>query len=240
MALVLWPRGRLLVLAVSLPLLYWQLVAPVRDVRKAAGDPSTERSYFAPLDSELDRVAATAGQFRTEIPPTRNRWEAAYVAPEHPIARGWLRQLESDDFDLFGDDHLTSEAYRDWLDRHGVSYVAVSDAKPDPLAESEVSLIDGGLAYLTPVWRSQHWRLYRVDLAEGLAEAGVDSVGPDEATVTASHAGQISVPLNWTRYWNVASGDACVSEGDDGQTVLDARRPGAVRLTVSPTPDHCG
>ena len=48
LALVLWPRGRWVVLAVSLPLLYWQLVAPVRDVRKAAGDPSTERAFYEP------------------------------------------------------------------------------------------------------------------------------------------------------------------------------------------------
>ena len=126
MALVLWPRGRLVVLAVSLPLLYWQLIAPVRDIRKAAGDPSTERSYFGPLNTELDSLAAGEGAFRTEVPPTRNRWEAAYVAPDHPIARGWLRQLESDDFDLFSDDHLTPAAYRTG------STATVSPTSPSP------------------------------------------------------------------------------------------------------------
>ena len=239
MALVLWPRGRLVVLAVSLPLLYWQLIAPVRDIRKAAGDPATERSYFAPLNAELDSLAAGEGAFRTEVPPTRNRWEAAYVAPDHPIARGWLRQLEADDFDLFSDDHLTPAAYRDWLDRHGVSYVAISDAKPDWIAEDEVALIDRGLDYLTSVWRSQHWRLYRVDRAHGLARAGVEAVGPDEVAVDAHRAGEIALPINWTRYWNVGLGEACVSEGDEGETVLDVRRPGRVELGVSLRRDHC-
>jgi hypothetical protein len=239
MALALWPRGRLVVLAVSVPLLYWQLVAPVRDIRKAAGDPSTERSYFAPLNAELDRLAASEGAFRTEIPPTRNRWEAAYVAPGHPIARGWLRQLESDDFDLFSEDHLTPDAYRDWLERHGVSYVAVSDAKPDWLAEDEAALIEDGLDYLTPVWRSQDWRLYRVERASGLAQAGVEAVGPDEVVVDAHRAGEIRLPINWTRYWNVSRGDACASEGEEGETVLDARRPGPVELGVSLDGDHC-
>ena len=78
LALVLWPRGRLLVLAVSLPLLYWQLVAPVRDLGKAAGDPATERAFFAPLLAELDRRPPVT---RIQVPPTENRWEAAYVAP---------------------------------------------------------------------------------------------------------------------------------------------------------------
>jgi hypothetical protein len=159
LALVLWPRGRLVVVAVALPLLYWQLVAPARDLRKAAGDPATERSFFAPLLAELDRLPATT---RIQIPPTENRWEAAYVAPHYPIARGWLRQLESDDFELFTDANLTPAAYRRWLTEHEVGYVAVPDADLDYLAEDEVALIDSGLAYLEPVWRDEHWRLYRV------------------------------------------------------------------------------
>ena len=117
LALVLWPRGRWVVLAVSLPLLYWQLIAPVRDVTKAAGDPGTEKAFFTPLVDELDRLAATSGPFRVEIPPTKNRWEADYVARSHPLARGWLRQLESDDFDLFTEGELTAETYRGWLRR---------------------------------------------------------------------------------------------------------------------------
>ena len=145
LALVLWPRGRWVVIAVSIPLLYWQLIAPVRDVAQGvAGDPSTERAFYEPLLAELDRLAAARESFRIEIPPTKNRWEAAYVAREHPIARGWLRQLESDDFDLFTDGNLTADAYRDWLDEHAVSYVAVPDARRDYLAEDEVALIDSG------------------------------------------------------------------------------------------------
>ena len=61
-----------------------------------------------------------------EIPPTGNRWEADYVAPRFPLARGWLRQLESDDRDLFTDGNLTAATYRSWLDERGVSYVAVA------------------------------------------------------------------------------------------------------------------
>jgi hypothetical protein len=157
--LALWPRGRWVVLAVCVPLLYWQLVAPVRDVRKASGDEAIERAFFEPLVEQLARV----GPGRVHIPPTENRWEAAYVAPEHPLARGWLRQLESDDFDLFTDGRLDDAAYRDWLADHGVDYVALAlDADLDYLAQDEAELIEGGLPYLEPVWRSEDWGLYRV------------------------------------------------------------------------------
>jgi hypothetical protein len=163
LALVLWPRGRWVVLAVSLPLLYWQLVAPVRQIRTVAGDPATERAYFEPLLAELERATSGEGPVRIQVTPTENRWEAAYVAPEYALARGWLRQLESDDFELFTDGRLTPDAYREWLASHGVSYVAVPDADLDYLAEDEVELIDTGLEYLEPVWTGEHWRLYRVE-----------------------------------------------------------------------------
>jgi hypothetical protein len=240
LALVLWPgRGRVL-LAVAIPLLYWQMVAPVRDVHKAAGDESTELSFYEPLLGELDRLAATGESFRIEVPPTKNRWEAAYVAREYPIARGWLRQLESDDFDLFTDGSLTPEAYRAWLRDHAVSYVAVPDARRDYLAEDEVALIDSGLDYLDEVWSSPDWRLYRVEGSQGfgLQGLGVEAAGPDGFTLDAPAAGRYPTSVNWSRYWRVTDGDACVEE-DDGKTVVEVAAPGTIEVGLGLSGGRC-
>ena len=59
------------VIAVSVPLLYWQWVAPVRDVHKAAGDPSTEQAFYAPLLAELDRLRPDGARSAIEVPPTQ-------------------------------------------------------------------------------------------------------------------------------------------------------------------------
>jgi hypothetical protein len=227
LALVLWPRGRLLVIAVSIPLLYWQLIAPVRDVHKAAGDPSTERAFYEPLLTELDRLAATEGSFRIEVPPTKNRWEADYVARSYPIARGWLRQLESVDFDLFTEGNLTPAAYRDWLRRHGVSYVAVPNARRDYLSEDEVALIDSGLGYLDPVWGDANWRLYRVRGADawGLEALGIDGLGTERFVVEPGGPGLRPTSIRWTPAWEVTEGAGCVREGGDGLTVVEPRDP---------------
>ena len=226
--LVLWPRGRWVVLAVSLPLLYWQLIAPVRDVRKAAGDDSTQAAFYEPLIAELDRLAAGRGPFRVEIPPTRNRWEAVYVAERYPIARGWLRQLESDDFDLFKDGTLDAEAYRDWLEDHAVSYVAVPDAPRDVLAEDEVDLIDGGLDYLDARVGGDDWRLYRVDGSAGSASPGGTSRRSSSMPSRSRPPGPGVYPttIEWSRYWRVGEGDGCVREGDDGRTEVEAGEAG--------------
>ncbi len=235
LALVLWPRGRWVVLAVSLPLLYWQLVAPVRDTRKAAGDDSTERAFYQPLVDELDRLVGPDEAIRIEVPPTKNRWEAVYVADSYPIARGWLRQLESDDFDLFTDDRLYPASYRVWLDQHAVSYVAVPDARRDYLSEDEVRLIDTGLDYLTPVWSNDDWRLYRVT---DPTPVGARSVGPDGFTVAAPRAGSYPVAINWSHWWQVTDGDACLRE-EDGETVVEAREPGTIRVGVGLSGSGC-
>ncbi len=234
LALVLWPRGRWVVLCVAIPLLYWQLVAPVRDLRKAAGDPSTERAFYEPLLAELDRLGA-GGALRVQVPPTKNRWEAAYVAPEHPIARGWLRQLESEDFDLFTDGELTPERYRDWLREHAAAYVAVPDARRDYLAEDEVALIDSGLDYLTPVWSSEDWRLYRVAAP---ASVGAEAGSPDGFELDAPRPGTYEPAINFNRYWRVVEGDACLRD-DGGRTAVEVAEPGTIRVTVGLRGDRC-
>jgi hypothetical protein len=191
--LAVWRRPAV-VIALAVPLLYWQLSPSIRDTITGLGDPSTQSAFYAPLLDELDRdVPAGVPQdaFRIQVPPTRNRWEAVYVAEEYPLARGWLRQLESDDFDLFEDGNLTPETYLDWLDEHGVSFVAVpSGVERDHLAEDEVDLIDAGLPYLELEWQNEDWTLYRV-------------------------AGEPVVRYRWTPYWQVTGGDGCVERDGD-------------------------
>jgi hypothetical protein len=198
------------------------------------GEPETEREYFEPLVAELDRRHGVP--VRIEIPPTENRWEAAYVAPQYPLARGWLRQLESEDIDLFTDGNLTPEAYREWLDEHGVNYVAVADATPDYLAEDEVELVERGLPYLREVWSNEHWRLYAVDDPPPL---GVSALGYDWFEVSARRAGPTTVRIRHTPYWTVTRGDACVYEGDDGWTVIDAKAPGTIRVEARLFGEEC-
>jgi hypothetical protein len=242
LALGLTGRRPVALAVLALPLLYWQWVAPVRDLSDAAGDPSVHSSYYQPLLAQLDQ--RTGGRpVRIEIPPTRNRWEADYVAPRFPLARGWLRQLESDDIDLFTNGNLTAAAYRSWLDDRAVSYVAVPDAKSDYLSTDEKALIRGGLPYLREVWSDPHWRLYRVEHPTGLVSRagdfpgpggrrdGLTALGPASFTLSMHDSGQFLVRIHYTRYWTVTSGDACV-ERDGEWTGVTVRNPGTVTVAA--------
>lgn len=194
----------------AVPALYWQWDGPVRDVARASGDPSVGKAYYAPLLAQLDR--RTDGPTRIEIPPTINRWEAAHVAPRYALARGWLRQLEADDFDLFTDEHLTAERYRRWLERLGVGYVAVPDTELDFLARDEVELIRTGLPYLKPVWSNRHWILYEVEGATDLVEgdARLTRLEPDGFQVDPGRPGRFLLRVHYTPYFRVSRGLACV------------------------------
>jgi hypothetical protein len=178
-----------------------------------------------------------------EIPPTRDRGEAQFVAPRFPLARGWLRQLESGDFELFDGGGLTASAYHRWLGERGVAYVAVSGAQLDYLAEDEVALINSGLPYLHAVWSNGDWRLYRVRGARGLASRvdsrppyarpadPVDALGPASFALRVRRRGRFLVRIHYTPYWSVTAGDACV-ERDGAWTAVDVRRPGRVELSA--------
>jgi hypothetical protein len=165
---VLWDRQRLILLALVPLLLYWQLVTPVRDLSSIAGDPSVNASYYAPVLSELRRLLADrpiGGEPAiVEVPLTKAHWEAAYLAGHEGIslARGWERQLDTRYAALFYRPSLTASAYRAWLAENKVEYVALPDAPLDKAGSAEGALIAGGLPYLQELWRSEHWRVYRV------------------------------------------------------------------------------
>ena len=66
-----------------------------------------------------------------EIPFTLGHWEGAEVAAEAPLARGWLRQLDTGRHPIFYKDGLNELTYASWLSENAVRYVALPDAKPD-------------------------------------------------------------------------------------------------------------
>ena len=219
MAVALYGRRPIVLLLLAAPLLWWQWTATIRDVAAADGDPATEAAYYAPLVSELESRSGVA-PIRVEIPPTRSRWESVYVAEHVPLARGWLRQLESDDFDLFTKGNLTGPAYAKWLREHGVDYVAVPDTWLDYLANDEAALIrTGGLPYLRQVWANQDWTLWEVR-SPGDEATPVSAVGPDSFSVSVPGPGRYVIRMRYSPYLDIVKGQGCLEPRGENSTVL--------------------
>jgi len=171
-AAALWGRRPVVLALLALPLVYWQWYPPARDASQAWGDHSTRASYWAPVQDELARrVAAAPG--RVELVPTARRGEARWITPEVPLARGWIRQLDRGRSPLFYDNldgPPTAEAYRSWLRDEAVSWVVLTDAKPDHASEDEAALLRAGrVPGLRRVAAGAHWTLWRVEDARPLA-----------------------------------------------------------------------
>jgi len=159
---LLWERHRIALLAVAVPLLYWQLATPIRDYAALASDPSVAASYYRPALTELQ--ALTGGRATiVEVPMTKAHWESAYLAGHGGVrlARGWERQLDTRYAAIFYEPKLTAAAYRAWLRDNHVSYVALPDAPLDRAGAQEGVLLAAGVPYLRELWRSAHWRVYR-------------------------------------------------------------------------------
>jgi hypothetical protein len=211
----------------------WTVWGPVRESTGVIGDPSTSAAYYTPLK---DFLRAHGGSLvRVEIPFTHSHWEAALLAPEFELARGWERQLDTKYDPIFFKNPLAPSAYRAWLQNNAVGYVALPDVRLDGSSDEEAALIRKGLPYLREVFRSVHWRVFAVLDPTPLvsAPAVLTALDHDSFTMRFAAAGRTLVRLHYTRYWTVVRGSACVESAPGGWTTVSARTPGVVRVVAS-------
>lgn len=211
----------------------WTVWGPVRESTGVIGDPSTSAAYYTPLKRFLG--AHGGALVRVEVPFTHSHWEAALLAPQVSLARGWERQLDTKYDPLFFGGKLTASAYDAWLRRNAVSYVALPDVRLDGSSDEEAALIRAGVPYLREVFSSAHWRVFAVRDPMPLASAPavLTALGHDSFGLRFAAAGASIVRLHYTRYWSSARGGACVTRAPGGWTRVSVKRPGEVAVAAS-------
>jgi hypothetical protein len=228
----LYRRRALLVLTV--PLLIWQWSPALAAIVASNHNQSASTlAYYQPLITELTHQPAIG---RVEIPFTSSHWEAAYVAPHVPLARGWERQLDMNDNPLFyNTDLLTAASFHKWLDESGVSWVALSDTELDYSAGAEARLIEANQSYLQLVWHNSHWRLWKVVGSPGMTTgpAHLVSLHPDQMVVDASGAGTTTIRVRYTPAWSIVSGPGCVGPSKGPWTEVISRGQGRIVIETT-------
>jgi hypothetical protein len=220
-------------------LVVWEWSPITEAVSADAHGPPSTAAYYRPLLAEL--TALSRGRpVRVEVPPTLRHWEAAYIAPTFPLARGWERQLDvAYDPIFYIPGALTARSYRSWLFANGVSYVALPDARLDYAGVAEAQLLRGGTVMgLQPVWQDSDWRVWRVVGSTGLASAPgrLVTLGPAQVTVRFSRPGTSELRLRWSSHWSLspaAAATACLAQAPGQWSWLRSARAGEVRLMVS-------
>jgi hypothetical protein len=163
-----------------------------------------------------------------EVPLTRSHWEAALLAPSVSLARGWEKQLEERYNGVLLARGLTAAGYERWLHEQAVAYVALPDVPLDPSSAREGSLIRAGLPYLEEVFRSRHWRVFRVLSPTPLLSGPgrLTALGNDSFALLARAPGRFVVRVRFTRYWTLTRGTGCVTRAPGGWTQVTVRAPG--------------
>jgi hypothetical protein len=206
---------------------------PVRETVAVAGSEATSPSYYKPVERFLARHTRREA-VRVEVPLTRTHWETDLLARNVSLARGWDKQLDERFDSVLLRPGLTARSYLGWLHRQGVVYVALPDAVPDPSSAQEARLIRHGLPYLKRVFRSRHWRIYRVRGATPLASGPgrMTALSYDSFTVHARRAGSFLVRVHFSPYWTITHGSGCIAPGPGGWTELTVPRAGSAKVTA--------
>jgi hypothetical protein len=217
-----------------IPLLAWPGAPAIASIAHSNVDPSRHESYFAGLVGYLDAHQTPYG--RVEVPMTRDHWEAAYLASQYPIARGWERQIDLRYNPLFYDDKLlNATSYEAWLHDNSVRYVALPDVTLDRAGNDEARLLRSGkVPDLRPVWSDEHWRVWQVLHPEPFASGAgeLSSVGVDSFTLSFSRPGTTLVRLHHSRMWHSPDPNVCISASPTGWTQVTSAQTGEVTIAA--------
>jgi hypothetical protein len=172
----------------------------VRDLADAS-QPVSQTAYYKPLAAELDRLHGLAN-YRVEI--VTHGAHAAYDALlDHAmLARGWETQEDNALNKTLSNPQLDATSYKIWLDNNSVGYVAIPITKREEKSP-EYLLVDGGnLPYLTQVWSSKDWILFRVANATPIVKPpqNVLEYSQSQLTIRVPCACTFSVRVRWSKF----------------------------------------
>lgn len=232
-----WWRPSLRVVALG-ALAVWQWGPGLGVVTNPAGDPAIAQSYYQPLVRQIER--RSHGPTRVEIPPTREHWEAAWVAPYVSLGRGWERQLDIADNPIFyKPGTLDPASYRRWLLANGVTWVALPATRLDYAGTDEAGLLHAGeVKGLHLVWSNRDWKLWRVKGTPGLLSgpATLKSLAPGQIDLAVARPGLITLRVRFSSFASVSAGDACIRPDAVGWTAVEAASRGNITLGTSVLP----
>ncbi len=215
---------------VLVPLLIWHF-EPIVPALASRGDPAAKSTYYTGLLNYLKGHDQPFG--RLEVPFTRTHWEARYVAPAMPLARGWERQLDLRYNAILYSKDLNQATYHEWLVENGVRWVALPSEPLDPSSEGELKVIRSKPSYLKPVWHDANWELWAVSGSDGLTTgpATMKSLTADTFTLHFNEPGNALVRIHSNPYWTVV-GDApaCINSTAEGWTSVTSSGTGDVTV----------
>lgn len=224
-------RVWLALLLVALPL--WSGVQRTYTDLRNSVKPISSHSYYTPLANRLDRLPDLM-DVRVEV--VSHGAHAAYDAllNHANLARGWETQDDKAlNAEILGKD-LDASTYRHWLNENAVGYVALPTAFID--YDGEYDLVSQRTpSYLTLIWRTPDWKLYRVDYPSTVVDPPAEILHASQASIVVDVpcACDIAVRVRFSKYLQATTSTGLAAEvANDGTgwTTLRTRMPGSYEL----------
>ena len=195
-------------------------------------DPTAATAFYKPLANELDTIGDLTS-YRVEV-ISHGFSEGSHAGDDallnHAmLARGWETQEDEAYNSILGSPSLTAVSFKVWLDNNAVGYVAIPrrTVKSSP----EYDVVADGTPYLTQVWESEDWQLFRVTSPTPIIEKPATVLHRSQArlVVNIPCACAISVRLRYSKFLEAATASgmaATVADDGSGWTVLTTRAAG--------------
>ena len=172
----------------------------MRDLAVARA-PMSSPSYYAPLATELDTLAALT-TYRLEVVSDGSH-TAAYALLGHAmLARGYETQTDNIlNPVLTSRVHLNATTFKIWLDDNAVGYLAIGKTSLHP--NPEYTLVAAGKPpYLRVIWSSSNWTLYRVASPTPIVSKPARITDADQASMTIeiAYPGSIPIRVRWSKF----------------------------------------
>jgi hypothetical protein len=200
---------------------------PMIPERASAADART--GFWQPIVRFLE--THETANFRVEVVPTINHWEAYYVPSAGvPLARGWYRQLDIADNPELYLPVLTSDVYRRWLRSLGVRYVVVPKLPLEAIdGKREARIVRDRATGLRRVWSAFDATIYELPhptpILTGPGRATITDLDSNLVEGSVARPGRYALRLRFSPY-ELIRGNVCVSPSRTRSTRLVARRPG--------------
>jgi hypothetical protein len=225
-------RRMLVALVIVCPMLLSGANLTLSDLRHATDRVASE-AYYTPLGRELDRIG-DLNTYRLEV--VAQGAHAAYGAllGHAMLARGWETQEDNALNRTLISDTLNKTSYKIWLDNNSVGFVALPRSKVETYPEYTL-VTSGNLPYLTQVWSSADWVLYRVSNPTPIIAAPQQVLAYTQAklTIRTECACRFSVRIRYSKYLR-----ASAAEGGTGQATLTDDGYGYTSMTTTTPGDY--
>jgi len=175
------------------------------------------------------------------VPEINGHWDAALLAKHVPLARGWLRQVDTElNNDVFFGDGPDAATYRGWLERNAVQYVAVPTRGSRRAASGRRRSSRAACPTCGPSGPTSTGRCTAVQPAAPIVDAPARMVSSDAARIVVEVPGGATalIRIRWFRWTTLGpASSGCIAD-DHGQVRLhtDPGR-GLVRYVISSSAD---